>query len=55
MEESLVLLQELLCWSLQDVTYLNQNQRRDKEKNKMAVKTRFDSNFHLNKISINEY
>ena len=41
MEASLVLLQELMCWSLQDITYLNQNQRKDKERNKMTYKTRF--------------
>ena len=41
MEASLVLLQERMCWSLQDITYLNQNQRKDKERNKMTHKTRF--------------
>ena len=43
MEASLILLQELLCWSLQDITYLNQNQRKTHEKNKMTMKTRFVS------------
>ena len=41
MEESLILLQELTCWSLQDITYLNQNQRKSNERNKMTPKTRF--------------
>ena len=41
MESSLVLLQELMCWSLQDITYLNQNERKDKERNKMTSATRF--------------
>ena len=41
MEASLILLQELFCWTLQDVTFLNQNQRKENEKNKMTPETRF--------------
>ena len=50
MEASLILLQELLCWSLQDITYLNQNQRKTHEKNKMTMKTRFVYQRWLNTI-----
>ena len=39
-DESLLLLQSLLCWKVQDITYLKLNERVSKAKNRITDKTR---------------
>lgn len=39
-DESMVLLQDLLCWELEDLTYLKQNERKAEKKSKITRKTR---------------
>ena len=41
MDASLILLQELMCWALEDMTYLSQNLRKPDEKNIMTPETRY--------------
>ena len=41
MDASLILLQELMCWELEDMTYLSQNLRKPDEKNIMTSETRY--------------
>ena len=40
MDESLILLQDLLCWPLIDLTYLKQNERKTASKSNMTEETR---------------
>ena len=40
MDESIVLLQGILCWPLVNMTYLSQNQRRSSDKVEMTLETR---------------
>jgi hypothetical protein len=40
MDESLVLLQDILCWPLTDLTYLKQNERKAASKSNMTEETR---------------
>jgi len=40
MDESLLLMQDLLCWPLESITYLDQNQRKPEERNQMSEETR---------------
>jgi len=39
-DESLILLKDKLCWNLEDVAYIRQNERTQKHKSKMTSKTR---------------
>jgi len=41
MDESLVMLQDMLCWPLVDFTYLKQNERKQNSKSNMTEETRF--------------
>ena len=40
MDESLVFLQDILCWPLVDLTYLKQNERKQNSKSNMTQETR---------------
>lgn len=40
MEESLILLKELLCWNLQDINYMRLNERSDETKSQMEAQTK---------------
>ena len=40
MDESLILMKDLLCWDLKDLTYLKQNVRRAEMKSNMTTMTR---------------
>ena len=40
MDESLVMLKDLLCWPLMDLTYLRQNQRMEGSRSNMTEETR---------------
>ena len=40
MDHSLLLLQDLMCWPLENLTYLSQNQRKLEERNRMTPATK---------------
>ena len=40
MDESLILLQDLLCWPLANMTYLDQNKRKGDQRNRLKPETR---------------
>ena len=41
MDESLIFLQDILCWPLVDLTYLKQNVRKQNSKSNMTQETRW--------------